>query len=92
MKQIHMCASILLSVKWNIGRISKVLLEIRKARSTTHNPILVYYTLSVNVCVCNISFYSIPFTILGHWGDILRVGNFSYLRAKKNARNLGDFY
>lgn len=33
-----MCASILLSVKWNIGRISKVPLEIRKARSTTHSP------------------------------------------------------
>ena len=38
MKQMQMCASILLSVKWNIGRISKVPFEIRKARSTTHSP------------------------------------------------------
>ena len=38
MKQIHMCASIFLSVKWNIGRIFKVPFEMRKARSITHSP------------------------------------------------------
>ena len=38
MKQMQICASILLSVKWNIGRISKVPFEMRKARSTTQSP------------------------------------------------------
>ena len=48
MKQIQMCASILLSVKWNIGRISKVPFEIRKARSTTHSPWYWFITRSVS--------------------------------------------
>ena len=48
MKQIQMCASILLSVKWNIGCISKVPFEIRKARSTTHSPWYWFITRSVS--------------------------------------------
>ena len=46
-----MCASILLSVKWNIGRISKVPFEIRKARSTTHSPWYWFITRSVSKSV-----------------------------------------
>ena len=34
MKQVHTCASILLSVKWNMGYISNVPFEILKTRST----------------------------------------------------------
>lgn len=37
-KQMQIWASILHSVKWNIGRISNVPFDMRKARSTTHNP------------------------------------------------------
>ena len=48
MEQIQMCASILLSVKWNIGCISKVPFEIRKTRSTTHSPWYWFITRSVS--------------------------------------------
>lgn len=55
MKQIQLCASILLSVKWNIGRISKVPFEIRKARSTTHSPWYWSITRSASKSVGSVS-------------------------------------
>ena len=46
MKQMQTCASIRLSVKWNIGLISKLPLLILKARSTTYNPVYCFMTSS----------------------------------------------
>ena len=36
---MHTCDSMRLSVKWNIGRISNVPFEIRKALSATQSPL-----------------------------------------------------
>ena len=47
MKQMQTCASIRLSVKWNIGLISKLpLLILKSTRSTTHNPVYCFMTSS----------------------------------------------
>ena len=72
MKHMQTCASILRSVKWNIGRISRVPFETRNARPTTQSP---WYSASwwrrdrtgCRVIYKNIHFRR--FSAVFHWKD-----------------------
>ena len=57
-------ASIRFSVKWNIGLVSIVPLDILKARSTTHRPfVLCHYFLRCRFRIGHIPFHAVPFFV-----------------------------